>query len=102
MIEPTVLVMEHDRWSLPRVGWHAFPLASLVVFYHKQAAIFLSCTEHLRQQLEETLNEFEVDLVLSGHVHSYARTCNVLDGNCIPLPDGGCALILRECPVSLT
>ena len=25
----------------------------------------------------------QVDLVLSGHVHAYARTCNVLDERCV-------------------
>lgn len=65
-----------------------------VVFPHKSNRVV---AEHLRQQLEQTLNDFEVDLVLSGHVHSYARTCNVLDGNCIPLPDGGTTHITLGC-----
>lgn len=44
---------------------------------------------HLRKQLEQLLNKHEVDLVLSGHVHSYARTCNVLGGKCIDMDQGG-------------
>jgi hypothetical protein len=30
-----------------------------------------------------------VDLVLSGHVHAYARTCNVADERCVDPADGG-------------
>lgn len=30
-----------------------------------------------------------MDLVLSGHVHDYARTCNVLDETCVDERDGG-------------
>ena len=30
-----------------------------------------------------------MDLVLSGHVHAYARTCNVLDERCLDAADGG-------------
>ena len=41
------------------------------------------CTyTYCRAALEDLLNEYEVDLVLSGHVHSYSRTCNVLDWRC--------------------
>ena len=45
--------------------------------------------EHLRESLESLLEEFEVDLVLSGHVHAYARTCNVYRKRCISNADGG-------------
>lgn len=31
----------------------------------------------------------QVDLVFSGHVHSYARTCNVLAGECVDMQQGG-------------
>jgi hypothetical protein len=31
----------------------------------------------------------QVDLVLSGHVHAYARTCNVADERCVDPADGG-------------
>ena len=41
------------------------------------------CTQlYRREALEDLLNEYEVDLVLSGHVHSYSRICNVLDWRC--------------------
>lgn len=35
------------------------------------------------------MEEFEVDLVLGGHVHAYARTCNVYKERCIDNDDGG-------------
>lgn len=54
-------------------------------------SIGFTCAEHLRRQLESLLNKHEVDLVLSGHVHSYARTCNVLGGKCTDMAQGGCA-----------
>ena len=47
--------------------------------------------EHLRLQIEALLSTHSVDLVFSGHVHSYARTCNVLDGRCVDMKRGGCA-----------
>lgn len=65
-----------------------------VVFPHKSNRIV---GEHLRQQLEKTLNKFQVDLVVSGHVHSYARTCNVLDKKCIPIVNGGTTHITLGC-----
>ena len=49
----------------------------------------MCCAEHLRRQTEALLSRHEVDLVLSGHVHSYARTCNVLAGSCVDMRDGG-------------
>lgn len=47
--------------------------------------------EHLQRQIEHLLSKHEVDLVFSGHVHSYARTCNVLAGKCVDMEQGGCA-----------
>ena len=52
---------------------------------------------HLRGQLEKLFNEFEVDLVLSGHVHSYARTCNVLNERCVHMEEGGMTHITLGC-----
>lgn len=57
-----------------------------VVFPHKSNRVV---GEHLRHQLEPLFNRYEVDLVLSGHVHSYSRSCNVLDGVCIDPAEGG-------------
>jgi hypothetical protein len=45
--------------------------------------------EHLRESLEELMEEYEVDLAVSGHVHAYARTCNVYNQECIGNDDGG-------------
>lgn len=42
-----------------------------------------------RQQLEGLFEEYEVDLVLTGHVHSYSRTCNVHDWECVDPEEGG-------------
>ena len=53
--------------------------------------------EHLRGQLETLFNDFEVDLVFSGHVHSYARTCNVLDRQCVDMRNGGMTHITLGC-----
>lgn len=45
--------------------------------------------DHLQKQLERLYEEFEVDIVFTGHVHAYARTCNVFEGKCISPKDGG-------------
>lgn len=39
--------------------------------------------------MEELFDKNQVDLVLSGHVHAYARTCNVYNEQCIDSDDGG-------------
>ena len=44
---------------------------------------------HLQQQLEELFDANQVDLVLSGHVHAYARTCNVYNERCVDSASGG-------------
>jgi hypothetical protein len=45
---------------------------------------------HLRSFLEPLLETHAVDVYLSGHVHAYARTCNVWrGGQCVPRPVGG-------------
>jgi acid phosphatase type 7 len=45
--------------------------------------------EHLRASLEPLLRRHLVDLVVSGHVHSYFRTCAVYDGDCVGGDGGG-------------
>lgn len=42
-----------------------------------------------RDHLEELFNRYEVDVVVSGHVHSYSSSCNVLDETCIRREEGG-------------
>lgn len=39
--------------------------------------------------IEDTLERHEVDLVMSGHVHAWARTCNVNQYECIRNKAGG-------------
>ncbi|KAK9842562.1 hypothetical protein WJX81_006229 [Elliptochloris bilobata] len=57
-----------------------------VVFPHKSNRVV---GQHLRASLEDLFEASQVDLVLSGHVHAYARTCNVLDERCVDPADGG-------------
>lgn len=38
--------------------------------------------EHLRSILEDLFLEYNVDVVFSGHVHSYFRSCQVSQGVC--------------------
>lgn len=45
---------------------------------------------HLREYLEDLLLEYRVDLVLSGHVHSYYRSCSVQQ----EVRNGGCEGVL--------
>lgn len=82
-----------DRCQTPWVvlGMHR-PM--YVVYPHKSNRIV---GDHLRAQLEGLLNEYQVDLVVSGHVHSYSRTCNVLDEECIPADQGGMTHIIAGC-----
>ena len=37
----------------------------------------------IREELEQELADYHVDIVFSGHYHSYERTCAVLDDRCI-------------------
>ncbi|GBF97889.1 hypothetical protein Rsub_10244 [Raphidocelis subcapitata] len=39
--------------------------------------------EFLRASLEPLLDEFQVDAVISGHVHAYYRTCPLAGGRCL-------------------
>lgn len=39
--------------------------------------------EHIRAQIETLLLRYKVDMTLSGHVHSYYRTCAVQDEECV-------------------
>ena len=40
-------------------------------------------SQHLVTLLEPNLLEYEVDLVLGGHYHSYERTCALKEGQCV-------------------
>lgn len=39
--------------------------------------------DHIRNFVEPLLSEYGVDLVLSGHIHAYARTCEVFEEQCV-------------------
>ena len=53
--------------------------------------------DHLRDSLESLFNHYNVDLVLSGHVHSYARTCNVFNEKCVDNLDKGTTHVTVGC-----
>ena len=44
---------------------------------------------HLQDILEDLFLEREVDMVMTGHVHLYARTCSVRRDHCRKDDDGG-------------
>ena len=44
---------------------------------------------HLQDILEDLFLDYEVDLVMTGHVHLYARTCSVRRDHCRKDDDGG-------------
>lgn len=56
-----------------------------------------AAADHLRDSLESMFNQYNVDLVLSGHVHSYARTCNVYNERCVDNLDKGTTHITLGC-----
>eukprot|EP01083_Nonionella_stella_P115007 340546_1 len=45
--------------------------------------------DHLLQLLEPMFYEYDVDVVLAGHFHSYERTCEVYNYSCIGRDNGG-------------
>ena len=53
--------------------------------------------EHLRGHIEGLLSDYQVDLVVSGHVHSYSRTCNVRAGRCLRPERGGTVHLTVGC-----
>ncbi|KAL3137475.1 hypothetical protein ABBQ38_004764 [Trebouxia sp. C0009 RCD-2024] len=65
-----------------------------VVHPHKSNRIV---ADHLRDSLESLFNHYNVDLVLSGHVHSYARTCNVFNEKCVDNLDKGTTHVTLGC-----
>ena len=50
---------------------------------------FPGVAEHLRNILEDLFESYEVDMVMSGHVHAYARTCNMYKEKCLKNKKGG-------------
>lgn len=51
-----------------------------VVYPHKDNRVV---GDHLRDFMEDLLLEYDVDLTLSGHVHTYYRTCDVRQEHCV-------------------
>lgn len=51
-----------------------------VVYPHKSNR---EVGEHIRGQIEPLLLQHKVDMTISGHVHSYYRTCAVQDEECV-------------------
>jgi hypothetical protein len=51
-----------------------------VVYPHKSNR---EVGQHLRDSLEDLLLQHQVDATISGHVHSYYRTCVVADNECV-------------------
>jgi hypothetical protein len=97
----TAISTEHDLSpNSPQHAWLAAELAAvdrsvtpwLVLLLHRPMYVVYphksnrEVGEHIRDSLEPLLDEFGVDLAISGHVHSYYRTCAVYDGACV---DGG-------------
>lgn len=59
--------------------------------------VCVPAADHLRDSLESLFNHYNVDLVLSGHVHSYARTCNVFNEKCVDNLDKGTTHVTLGC-----
>lgn len=52
-------------------------------------ASMLQIAKYLRHQLEDVLVKYGVDVVASGHVHAYSRSCPVVSKHCKPSEEGG-------------
>lgn len=48
----------------------------------------LQIAKYLRHQLEDVLVKYGVDVVASGHVHAYSRSCPVIGKHCVPFKQG--------------
>eukprot|EP01006_Ploeotia_vitrea_P031255 TRINITY_DN63577_c1_g2_i1.p2 TRINITY_DN63577_c1_g2~~TRINITY_DN63577_c1_g2_i1.p2 ORF type:complete len:601 (+),score=287.99 TRINITY_DN63577_c1_g2_i1:46-1848(+) len=46
-------------------------------------------SEHMQTELEETWYKYGVDIFLTGHYHSYERTCAVYKQKCVGQQNGG-------------
>jgi acid phosphatase type 7 len=44
--------------------------------------------KYLRHHLEDVLLKYGVDVVMSGHIHAYSRSCPVADNRCRDPADG--------------
>ncbi|GAB9465876.1 hypothetical protein Gpo141_00003265 [Globisporangium polare] len=108
----TVLSSEHDfRRGSPMYSWLLKDLRSVNrtttpwLFLHIHRPLYCSETYTsdyrrsllLRNHLEHLLDEFRVDVVFSGHYHSYERTCPVYDEQCFY----GATLSVAQAPVHI-
>ncbi|GIL70681.1 hypothetical protein Vretimale_3776 [Volvox reticuliferus] len=51
-----------------------------VVYPHKDNRVV---GDHIRTSIEDLLLEYQVDVVVSGHVHTYYRSCSAAAGKCV-------------------
>jgi len=100
----TVVSTEHDLSpGSPQHGWLERELAAvdrcktpwLVLLLHRPMYVVLphktnrEVGEHLKGSLEGLLDRYRVDLAISGHIHSYTRTCAVHGDRCVGGSGGG-------------
>ncbi|GIL47011.1 hypothetical protein Vafri_3850 [Volvox africanus] len=51
-----------------------------VVYPHKDNRVV---GDHIRASIEDLLLDYQVDVVVSGHVHTYYRSCSAAGGKCV-------------------
>ena len=84
---PPSLSFSFPSLSKPRPSPQTLtPLPRYVPSPHKANRL---AGERLRQSLEPLVDAACFDLVLSGHVHSFARSCNAAGLRCVPRSSGG-------------
>ncbi|KAB1216264.1 putative inactive purple acid phosphatase 27 [Morella rubra] len=95
----TVISTEHD-WSVGsgQYNWMAADMASvdrsvtpwLIFMEHRPMYTSTNADTSVDSSfvaaVEPLLLQYQVDLVLSGHVHNYERTCAVYQGQCLAMP----------------
>ncbi|KAJ0400176.1 hypothetical protein ATCC90586_000783 [Pythium insidiosum] len=74
-----------DRTKTPWIVLHTHRPLYCSVEYPADYKVSL----FMREQLEPLLLKYHVDLVFSGHYHSYERTCPVSHGQCRSVVDSG-------------
>jgi hypothetical protein len=50
--------------------------------------MLLQIAKYLRHHLEDVLVKYGVDVVASGHLHAYSRTCPLIDKSCVDYEQG--------------
>jgi hypothetical protein len=84
-------LMGVDRTVTPWVivGWHRPMYMNQPGFSNLTGDSIVS--QKLIDQVEPLFAEFGVDVVFSGHIHRYTRSCPVLKGTCVGYNDDGSA-----------